>query len=69
MIKRIKGVTARRLREKMEWLKKVYWGEKGVLWSPGYFVSTVGIDEKKIIEYVRWQESQDLGKGQLEFIR
>ena len=67
VIKRIKGVTARRLREKMEWLKKVYWSEKGVLWSPGYFVSTVGIDEKKIIEYVRWQERQDLGQAQLEF--
>ena len=67
VIKRIKGVTARRLREKMEWLKKVYWSEKGVLWSPGYFVSTVGIDEKKIIEYVRWQERQDSGQAQLEF--
>jgi len=64
VIKRLKGVTARRLREKMEWLKKVYWKE-GVVWSPGYFVSTIGLDEKTIIEYVKWQERQDSGQAQL----
>ena len=34
------------------WLGKVYWKER-VVWSPGYFVSTVGLNEKQIIEYVR----------------
>jgi putative transposase len=66
VIKRLKGVTARRLREKMEWLKKVYWKE-GVVWSPGYFVSTVGLNEKMIIEYVKWQERQDSGQAKLAF--
>ena len=65
VIKQIKGVTARRLRQKFEWLHKVYWRE-GVVWSPGYFVSTVGVDEKTILEYVKWQERQDLGQAQLE---
>ena len=54
------------LRKKFDWLKKVYWKE-GVVWSPGYFVSTIGIDEKVIIKYVRWQQSQDLGQAKLEF--
>ena len=66
VLQRIKGVTAKRLREKFEWLKEVYL-EKGVVWSPGYFVSTVGIDEKAMIAYVRWQERQDLGQTQFEF--
>ena len=66
VIKRLKGVTARRLREKMDWLKKVYWKE-GVVWSPGYFVSTIGLNEKVIIEYVKWQERQDSGQAKLAF--
>ena len=66
VIKRLKGVTAKRLREKMDWLKKVYWKE-GVVWSPGYFVSTIGLNEKVIIEYVKWQDRQDSGQAKLAF--
>ena len=66
VMKRLKGVTAKRLREKMDWLKKVYWKE-GVVWSPGYFVSTIGLNEKVIIEYVKWQERQDSGQAKLAF--
>ena len=65
VIGRIKQFTASKLREKFEWLGKVYWKER-VVWSPGYFVSTVGIDEEKIIKYVQWQERQDLGQAKLE---
>ena len=37
-------------------------------WATGYCVSTVGVDEKKIREYVREQEKRDrLEGGQLEF--
>ncbi|NLL62252.1 MAG: hypothetical protein GX240_05710 [Candidatus Atribacteria bacterium] len=46
------------------WLAKVYWKEN-IVWSPGYFVSTVGIDEKSIINYVQFQENQDLGQTKL----
>ena len=66
VIKQIKGVTSVNLRKKLDWLKKVYWKE-GVVWSPGYFALTIGIDKKEIIKYVRWQKSQDLGQAQLEF--
>ena len=53
------------MREKFEWLEKVYWKER-VVWSPGYFVSTVGLDEKQITEYVRKQGGQDSGQAKLE---
>jgi len=37
-------------------------------WATGYCVSTVGLDEEKVREYVRDQEKQDrLADGQLEF--
>jgi putative transposase len=63
---RIKGVTSSHLRKKFKWLGKVYWKEN-IVWSPGYFVSTVGIDEEKILKYVQWQGRQDSGQAKLEF--
>jgi hypothetical protein len=41
-------------------LQQVYWGEKGI-WAKGYFVSTVGINEKIIQEYFQMQEEEDTG--------
>lgn len=66
VVGRMKGQTASGLRKKINWLEKVYWKEN-VVWSTGYFVSTVGIDEQKLLNYVRWQESQDLGQAKLVF--
>jgi putative transposase len=53
------------MREKFAWLEEVYWKER-VVWSPGYFVSTVGLDERQITEYVRWQGGQDSGQAKLD---
>jgi len=61
----IKCQTASKLRKKFSFLSKVYWKEN-IVWSPGYFVSTVGLDEKAILKYVKWQKTQDLGQAKLE---
>ena len=52
VVGRIKGVTSSNLRKRFSWLKKVYWKEN-LVWSAGYFISTVGIDEDKILRYVK----------------
>lgn len=65
VIGQMKQYTASRMREKFAWLGKVYWKER-VVWSPGYFVSTVGLHENQIIEYVKWQAHQDSGQAKLE---
>ena len=65
VVGRIKGVTSSKLRKRFSWLRKVYWKEN-LVWSAGYFVSTVGIDEDKILRYVKWQGSQDSGQAKLE---
>ncbi len=65
VVGKIKSQTASKLRRKFVWLGKVYWKEN-VVWSPGYFVSTVGIDEEAILSYVKWQGRQDSGQAQLE---
>ena len=57
----LKGKLAIRLFEQFEKLGKRFWGRH--LWSRGYCVSSVGIDETIIREYVRWQEEKEKEKG------
>ena len=52
----LKGKLALRLLSRYERLGKQYWGRH--LWGRGYCVSTIGIDETRIREYVRWQEKK-----------
>lgn len=60
----LKSNTSRRLKEKFPFLKEVYWGTDGV-WSEGYFVSTVGINEEVIRKYIQYQGKEDSGQAQL----
>jgi len=53
----LKGKMALNLFHRYEKLGKQYWGRH--LWSRGYCVSTVGLDEAQIRKYVRWQEKKD----------
>ena len=36
------------------------------LWSRGYCVSTIGLDEERIREYVKWQENKEREMEQLQ---
>ena len=65
VVGKLKCQAASQLRKKFAWLGKVYWAEN-IVWSPGYFVSTVGVDEERIIQYVKWQQRQDSGQAKLE---
>ena len=61
----IKSQSSSELRKKFDWLKNVYKNEfENILWSPGFYVSTVGINEAVIRKYVEWQGIQDLGQAQ-----
>lgn len=62
----IESRSAKVVREKFEWLNKVYYGTSS-LWSRGYFVSTIGMNEEMIRRYVRYQQRQDSGQAKLEF--
>ena len=61
----IKQNTSRQLKQKFPFLKEVYWGTDGV-WSEGYFVSTVGINEAIIRAYIENQGQQDVGQTKFE---
>ena len=54
VVGRLKGITSSRLRKHFINLKKLYW-KYNVVWSPGYFVASVGVSEGKILSYVRNQ--------------
>ena len=53
----LKGKLAMRLFQRYEKLGKRYWGRH--LWSRGYCVSTIGLDEERIRKYVKWQEKRE----------
>ncbi len=53
----LKGKLSMNLFQRYERMGKKFWGRH--LWSRGYCVSTVGLDEDKIRKYVRWQEKRD----------
>ena len=57
----LKSQSASELRNRFDWLKNVFWKEN-IVWSPGYFVSSVGLDEETIKNYVRNQGQQDSGQ-------
>ena len=60
----IKSNTGKAMWEKFAFLRERYYGRGGI-WSAGYFVSTVGLDEKLIERYVKYQEKEDLGQAKL----
>lgn len=64
VVQKIKQNTAKALRDKFEFLKYVFYGRGGI-WSIGYFVSTIGLDEKTVQDYVERQEREDLGRAKL----
>ncbi|MDD5492696.1 MAG: transposase [bacterium] len=55
VIGEIKQYTASKIGKKFARFEKVYWKEN--------FVSTVGLEEKQITEYVNWQGDQDSGQA------
>jgi len=62
----LKSNTSRELKKKFgQFLEKVYWDNKGI-WSKGFFVSTVGINEEIIKRYVKYQGKEDVGQAELE---
>ena len=62
----LKSNTGREMRKRFPFLNKIYYGCDGI-WSVGYFVSTVGINEKVIRKYIEMQGREDRGQAQLDF--
>ena len=61
----MKGKSAIHISREVQGRARGYSGQS--FWARGYFVSTVGRDEKVIREYIRKQEQEDRRIEQLEF--
>jgi putative transposase len=57
----MKAKTSSIFREKYRLFKNVY-KEQETMWSTGYFVSTIGIDEQIIRRYIKYQTALDTGQ-------
>ncbi len=55
----IKSNTSKELRKKFDYLRRV---SKDGMWSTGFFVSSIGLDEQRVRRYVQYQEKQDKGQ-------
>ena len=64
----IKKNTSRSLSRKFAFLKNLYWDRQGIWWK-GYFVSTVGINEEVIRNYIQLQAEEETGQVKLDFER
>ncbi len=62
VVRIIKSDTVRDLKKSYPFLKKCYFGTESV-WSDGYFVSTVGINEAVVQHYVEHQGCEDMGQA------
>jgi putative transposase len=63
-VRTIKSISGRLMKKKFEYMRKAYWGSDGI-WSDGYFVSTVGINDDVIRRYIERQGEEDRGQAQL----
>ena len=61
----MKSVSGTKLKEKFEFIKKAIYSRGGI-WSRGYCVYTVGLNEKAIIDYIEYQYKEDTGQLELE---
>ena len=64
VVRILKSNTARHLKQKFPFLKEVYYGTDSI-WSGGYFVSTVGVNEEVIRKYIERQGEEDAGQAKL----
>lgn len=65
VVRIIKSNTSTSLKQKFPFLKQLYWGTDGI-WSDGYFVSTIGVNEQQIKQYIENQGKEDSGQALLE---
>ncbi|MBU0535085.1 IS200/IS605 family transposase [Patescibacteria group bacterium] len=61
VVQKIKIQTSKDLRKHFKFIDRIF-GEKSGIWGIGYYVSTVGLNEEKILKYIAYQGKQDLGE-------
>ena len=58
----LKGNSSIHLKKKFKFIREMYLD--GSIWSVGYFVSTIGLNETQIKKYIQYQGKKDFPKTQ-----
>lgn len=58
-VQKLKGASGTDLRKQFKFIREMYL-EKDGIWSVGYFVSSIGLNEKQIKRYIEWQDKKDI---------
>ena len=53
-VQKLKGASSLALRKQFKFIREMYL-EKDGIWSVGYFVSSIGLNEAHIKRYIEWQ--------------
>jgi putative transposase len=54
----LKGSSSIVLRKRFKFIREMYIGKDGI-WSVGYFVSSIGLNEAQIKKYIEWQGKKE----------
>ena len=63
----LKGKSAIDIARRYRGRSRNVWGES--FWAWGYFVSSVGRDERKVRDYIGKQQQEDIGLDQLKLFK
>lgn len=58
---RLKSESSAKLKKRFKFIREMYLD--GSIWSVGYFVSTIGLNEKAIERYIKYQDKKDRGRN------
>ena len=57
-VQKLKGASSLVIRKRFKFIREMYL-EKDGIWSVGYFVSSIGLNENQIKKYIEWQGKQE----------
>jgi len=59
VVQRLKGVSSLQIRRRFKFIREAYLEKEGI-WSVGYFVSSVGLNEAQVRRYIEWQDKKEV---------
>ena len=59
VVQKLKANSSFHLRKRFKFIREMYLDKEGI-WSVGYFVSSIGLNEANIQKYIAWQDKREV---------
>lgn len=59
VVQKLKATSSFYLRKRFKFIKEAFLEKEGI-WSVGYFVSSVGLNENQVRRYIEWQGKREV---------